>query len=120
MRQPGQRRRVNPPVLALSNRDLTSTADWQAALDGRDFLIPFRLDALTFTPVALSTGLLGGKPVAFTAERRRVAEVVGTTHPDQSGRWTYAYAFDSLGELEQSLAANMMAMAFAAATDGVV
>lgn len=120
MTDPARPRRLNPPVFALSNRDLGSIADWQAALDARDFLVRLRLDTLTFAADALSHGVLGDRPVDFLAERRSTQEVVGPTHPDEVRRWRFAYAFDSLGRLEQSLAANMMAIAFATATGGVI
>jgi hypothetical protein len=115
-----KRMRVSPPIFVLSNRDLGSIAEWQVALDDRDFLIRFRLETLNFVPPALSTGFLGDRPIEFIAERCSVSEALGESHADHIGLWTYAYAFDSLGRLEQSLAANMMAIAFATATDGVV
>jgi hypothetical protein len=109
-----------PFTIAVSKLDWQQLSDWQAAINAQDFLVPLRLEILDFSRDRTSVGHFAERRVEFTAERRSIADVVRPTRPDLVGEWSYAYAFRGDGNLDSSLAANVVALAYASATGGTI
>ena len=108
-------------LYVLSDRTLTSIAEWQESIDVEGFA----LNLATETPLAALNGVLparlNGKPVAFECSHwsfdTLMAETPGV---DFVRRWTCAFALRWNGNFDESVAAYMAASAYAKAAAGVV
>jgi hypothetical protein len=109
-------------IYVLSDRRLTSMAEWQAAIDGerRDLRLP---------DDAVFSGLSGFLPVrmnglatGFECDHWDVADILDASSDDVDfgHRWVHALAFRWGASFEANRAAWMAAAAYARATDGVV
>ena len=110
----------HPPTYVLTTAGHLSPAECQRQVDARTFLIPLRLMSLNPDGDGQANAELGGRKLGFTVERRPVVDLLGTDMGGPRDRWPFAYAFRGFGRLDTSLAANMVALAFAAATGGAL
>ena len=110
----------HPPTYVLTAAARLSPAECQSHVDARTFLIPLRLMSLDPDGGGQAGADLGGRKLGFTVVRRRPADLPGTDASTARARWPFAYAFRGLGQLDTSLAANMVALAVAAATEGAL
>lgn len=108
-------------LFVLSDRQLNSVADWQAAIDGEGF--PLRLDGAK-SIAALSgffPALLRDTKTGFECDHWPSEEFMRERPAFDFGRpWKHVLAFRWGGNLSQVPAVWMAATAYAKATDGVV
>jgi hypothetical protein len=105
----------------LSDRRLSSTAEWQQAIDAEGF--PLRLDPACV--LAEANGFLpahvGDKLTGFECHHDDAGEMIDS-YPDIDfgRRWAYALGLRIIGDHDELRAAFMAATAYARATGGVV
>jgi hypothetical protein len=105
----------------LSDRRLSSTAEWQQAIDTEGF--PLRLDpecALAQTN-GFFPAYFGDKLTGFECHHDDAGELIDS-YPDVDfgRRWAYALGLRIVGDYDELRAAFMAAAAYARATGGVV
>ena len=105
----------------LSDRRLSSTAEWQQAIDAEGF--PLRLDPTC--ELAQAGGFFpahfGDKLTGFECYHDDAGEVIdGNSDIDFGRRWAYALGLRIGGDEDELRAAFMAATAYARATGGVV
>jgi hypothetical protein len=105
----------------LSNSRLASLAEWQRAIDSEGLNVTLSSDTSIdelrgFLPVrfdAVDTG--------FECDHRDADKVVDLYHQFDFGRrWSYCLSFRCRGDVDEWLAANGAAVAYAKATGGIV
>jgi hypothetical protein len=105
----------------LSDRQLSSTAEWQQAIDAEGF--PLRLDPACVLAQAggFFPAHFGDKRTGFERCHDDAGEFIDA-YPDFDfgRRWTYALGLRIGGDYDQLRAAFMAAAAYARATGGVV
>jgi len=105
----------------LSDRSLSSTEEWQRAIDAEGF--PLRLDATVVLSEAdgFFPAYLGGKLTGFECHHDDAAEMIANYPEFDFGKpWKHAIGFRVGGNFTELYAAYMAAAAYARATDGVV
>jgi len=108
-------------VSVFSDRSLSSTEEWQRALDAEGF--PLRLDASVVLSEAKGffPAQLGGKLTGFECYHDDPAELIESCPDIDFGRpWKCALGLRFGGDFAELRAAFMAATAYARATDGVV
>jgi hypothetical protein len=105
----------------LSDRRLSSTAEWQQAIDAEGF--PLQLDPAC--ALAQANGFFpahfGDKLTGFECSHDDVGDVIdGYPDIDFGRRWAYALGLRIVGDYDELRAAFMAATAYARATGGVV
>jgi hypothetical protein len=107
-------------MFVLSDRELSSIAEWQAAIDAKGF--PLKMDD---TNLKAHSGFLparlNGKLTGFECDHFPAAEFMSETPEVDFGHdWMFVLAFRWIGNFKEMTAAWMAAAAYAAATEGVV
>jgi hypothetical protein len=105
----------------LSDRRLSSTAEWQQAIDTEGF--PLRLDpACTLADTSgFFPARFGDKLTGFECYHDDAGEMIDSyTDIDFGHRWAHALGLRIGGDYDELRAAFMAATAYARATEGVV
>ena len=110
-------------IYALSDRRLTSMAEWQRAIDAEHF--PFPLALSSDIPFADLSGFLPARyenaPNGFECDHWDPKSTMGEyPHIDFGHLWEFALAFRFGGRAGELESAWIAATAYARATDGVV
>jgi len=105
----------------LSDRRLTTTAEWQQAIDAEGF--PLRLDPACV--LAEANGFFpahfGDKLTGFECSHDDAGQLIDEySDIDFGRRWAYALGLRIMGDFDELRAAFMAAAAYARATGGVV
>ena len=105
----------------LSDRRLTTTAEWQQAIDAEGF--PLRLDPACVLDEASGffPAHVGDTPTGFECFHDSAGELIDEySDIDFGRRWTHALGLRIGGDYDELRAAFMAAAAYARATGGVV
>lgn len=107
-------------MFVLSDRELSSIAEWQAAIDASRF--PLKLhDADLKTHSGFLPARLNERLTGFECDHFPAAEFMSEIpEVDFGHNWMFVLAFRWIGDFNEMLAACMAAAAYAAATEGVV
>lgn len=108
-------------ISVLSDKQLSSIADWQNAIDAKTFPLRLSYDK----PLAQLGGMLpvvvSDKETAFECHHREPSDIFETYNDFDFGHaWKYTLAFIWGGNFDAMLAAWMAATAYAAAVEGIV
>lgn len=105
----------------LSDRRLTSIAEWQRAIDTESFPLQLSRDVELGTIGGFLPGQLEGKNSGFECYCDDVAEIMNVDSDLDFGRaWTFALGLRIIGDFTELRSAWMAATAYAYATGGIV
>jgi hypothetical protein len=108
-------------IYVLSDRRLSSLAEWQRSINTIGFTVSLPIDVAVqelhgFLPVAMGTGRTG-----FECDHWNASELMDFYKAITfQRRWSYCLAFRWGSDFEEGLAACQAAAAYALAVDGVV
>lgn len=108
-------------IWVLSDRQLKSTAEWQAAIGAEGYTLRLASDATFETLRGFFPMQLRGERSGCECHHASAAELMAEyADIDFDHAWKYALGFRWGGDLNAMMAAWMAATAYAQATDGVV
>jgi hypothetical protein len=107
-------------LFVLSDRELNSIAEWQAAIEAQGFAL--KLDDTDFeTHSGFLPAKLNGKLTGFECDHWAADEFMRENSDINFGHnWRFVLAFRWIGDFNELLAVSIAAAAYATATSGVV
>lgn len=111
-------------IYVLSDKELNSIAEWQAAIDAEGYPLQLDPDVELETHSGFLPAHLRGKLTGFECDHFPADEFMQETremsHVDFGHDWRYVLAFRWRGDFNEMRAALIASSAYAKATDGVV
>ena len=105
----------------LSDNSLSSTAEWQRALDTEGFLLKLDADVILSEAKGFFPAQFRERPTGFEVYHDDAAEMIADNPRFDFGKpWKHALGFRVGGNFTELYAAFMAATAYARATGGIV
>lgn len=108
-------------IFVLSDRELISVAEWQAAIDAEGYVLRLASDIEVDVHSGFLPAHLRGEPTGFECNRFAADEFMSEMRDVDFGHdWKYGLGFRWRGDFNEMRAAWIAASAYAKAADGVV